>query len=108
MLALFSPLDDTYYQAHFAHFCAGSEDVTYDDVRPAYVIGHLAGIDPDYIGHRWEEIAAYLEQSWKLGADGDWQSVSGFARAAFRRASSLEHAAWRSRIADSDHAWNAA
>lgn len=108
VLALFTTLDDTYYQAHFEHACAGVNDVVYDDVRPAYVLGHLAGIDPDYLGHSWDEVAADLEHSWKLGAGTDWPVVSGFARAAFRRASSNEHVAWRSRLADSDEAWNAA
>jgi hypothetical protein len=108
VLALFSTLDDTYYQAHFDHACADSSDITYDDVRPAYVLGHLAGMDPDYLSRSWEEVAPDLAHSWTLGAQSDWQSVSGFARAAFRRASSLEHVAWRSRLADSDQAWNAA
>ena len=108
VLALFTSLDDTYYQAHFEHACAGLDDLTYDDVRPAYVLGHLAGIDPDYLGHSWDQVALDLEQSWKLGARTEWSGVSGFARVAFRRASSNEHVAWRLRLADSDEAWNAA
>ncbi|HUF65331.1 MAG TPA: hypothetical protein VMM17_05085 [Gemmatimonadaceae bacterium] len=108
VLALFTVLDDTYYQAHFEHVCADSADVAYDDVRPAYVLGHLAGMDPDYFGRGWDEVAPGLERSWLRGAQTDWKSVSGFARAAFRRASSLEQVAWRSRLAYSDEAWNAA
>lgn len=108
MLALFSVQDDTYYQAHFDHAGGGTGDVVYDDVRPAYVLGHLAGMDPDYLGMTWNEIAPDLAHSWTVGAQSDWGSVSGFARAAFRRASSIEHLAWRSRLADSSDAWNAA
>lgn len=108
VLALFSVQDDTYYQAHFDHACAGSRDIEYDDVRPAYVLGHLAGMDPDYLGLAWDEVAPELERSWALGAHGDWRSVCGFARTAFRRASSLEQVAWRSRLADPGDAWNAA
>lgn len=108
VLALFSVRDDTYYQAHFEHAFAGSDDVTYDDVRPAYVLGHLAGMDPDYLGLTWDEVAPDLEHSWTLGAQSDWLAVRGFARAAFRRASSVEQVAWRSRLAESDQAWNAA
>lgn len=108
VLALFSVLDDTYYQAHFEHVCADRGDLSYDDVRPAYVLGHLAGMDPDYLGRGWDEVAPDLEHSWASAAQTDWPSVSGFALAAFTRASSLEQVAWRSRLAYSDEAWNAA
>lgn len=107
VLALFSVLDDTYYQAHFDHACSDT-DIEYDDVRPAYVLGHLAGMDPDYIGLTFDEVAPGLERSWARSTQGDWQAVCGFARAAFRRASSLEQVASRSRFAESDQAWNAA
>jgi hypothetical protein len=79
--------DETYYRRHHA---SGASDSgrAYDDARPAYHLGHIAGMNPEYQGRRFEEIEEDLQRGW--GDDvrnryGEWDAVRGYVEAGFNR-----------------------
>ena len=83
--------DDGYYRTHYeTSGTVGSRQ--YDDVRPAYQLGHLASRNPDYRGRSFEDVEADLRRGWSddIGArHGDWSTVRGYAREGYSRGSTL-------------------
>ena len=80
--------DDEFYRGH--HAGAGSER-SYDDVRPAYQLGHVAGRNPDYHGRTFDEVENDLRHGWSDDVStrhGSWDQVRGYARDAFTRSRS--------------------
>ncbi|MFN2397169.1 MAG: hypothetical protein ABR543_00775 [Gemmatimonadaceae bacterium] len=78
--------DDALFQSHYRSSSAVYADRSFEDLRPAYVVGHLAGSNPDYAGRSFEEIEADLKHGWKgdvAKRSGEWASVREGARAAF-------------------------
>lgn len=60
----------------------------YDDVRPAYQLGHLAGRNPDYANRSFDEVETDLQRGWTSDVSarhGEWDSVRGYARDAYER-----------------------
>lgn len=81
--------DDRFYRSQYEHAPDRLADRTYEQVRPAYVAGHLAGRNPDYGGRSFEEIEGDLRCGWTgrvVEQCGEWPAVRGHARAAFERA----------------------
>jgi hypothetical protein len=84
----FTENDDMYYRAHFVNRTDRLADRGYDDVRPAYQLGHIASMNPDYNGRKFDDIEPDLQRGW--GNDlrarhGDWSTVRPYARAAYDR-----------------------
>jgi uncharacterized protein (TIGR02271 family) len=91
----FTDEDDTYYRRQFEQRRAGGAltpagsgddlDYDYDRARPAYQIGYLAGMNPDYEGRRFEDVEPELQRGWtSVGSgEGDWSSVRDYARDAY-------------------------
>jgi hypothetical protein len=86
--------DETYYRQHHRQVAdrrrseRRSPERTYDDVQPAYHLGHIAGMNPDYKGRRFEEIEADLQRGWNddvRGRYGEWDAVRGYVEAGFNR-----------------------
>ena len=82
--------DDRYYRGHYE---AGSRSASrsYDDVRPAYQLGHIASRNPDYAGQDFDKVESDLRRGWsdEIGAKhGDWSSVRGYAREGYTRGTS--------------------
>ena len=100
-LSRYTADDDTYYRAHFAHYMDAGEGDRFESARPAYMLGHLAGFNPEYIGHPWREIEQDLAGAWARRSRADWATVSRVVHAAFTRVSMPEYQAWRTRLADS-------
>jgi hypothetical protein len=82
--------DDARYRTHYeSSGRAGNR--SYDDVRPAYQIGHIASRNPDYHGRDFDTVESDLKRGWSddLGArHGDWPSVRNYAREAYTHGSS--------------------
>ena len=81
--------DDTYYRTHYQG--AGASDRTYDDVRPAYQLGHLASRNPDYQGRDFDTVESDLRRGWSddiRSRHGDWDVVRGYAREGYTRGAS--------------------
>jgi len=84
----FTQDDDNYYREHFVNKSDRLADRGYDDVRPAYQLGHIASMNPDYNGRSFEDIEPELQRGW--GNDlrsrhGDWSTVRPYAQEAYSR-----------------------
>src|SRR5205085_2414252 len=63
-------------------------DRGYEDVRPAYHLGHIAAHNPDYANRNWSDVSTDLQRGWTTENSrkyGDWNSVSGYASEGFTR-----------------------
>src|SRR5688500_12943082 len=56
--------DEEYYRTHYERSPHRLADRTYDDVRPAYQLGHLAGRNPDYQGRSFEDVETDIQRGW--------------------------------------------
>lgn len=92
--------DDEYYRSAYESSSDQLADRSYDDIRPAYHLGHVAAYNPDYRNKNWSDVEQDLQRGW--GAEqsrkyGEWTIVSGYASQGFTRGRSL--AANRNRAA---------
>lgn len=82
--------DDARYRSEYETGTTRPADRGYDDVRPAYQLGHVAGRNPDYKGKAFEDVERDLEKGWTTDLrtkHGDWSAVRQHARSAYSRAS---------------------
>jgi hypothetical protein len=84
----FTHEDDSLYRERFETRSDRLADRSYDDVRPAYQLGHIASLNPDYNGRTFDEIEPELRYGW--GNDvrarhGDWSAVRPYAEEAYSR-----------------------
>jgi hypothetical protein len=90
--------DENYYRSHYDK--TPIADRRYDDVRPAYHLGHIASRNPDYRSRSFEEIESDLRSGWSKNSSlGSWDSVRGYAREGYIRGMSTLKAAGN-RVAD--------
>jgi hypothetical protein len=89
--------DDHYYRTHYDK--SPIADRKFDDVRPAYHLGHIASRNPDYRARSFEEIEGDLRSGWKNDKYGSWDSVRGYAREGYSRGTNSLRAAGN-RVAD--------
>jgi hypothetical protein len=57
-------------------------------VRPAYLVGHIAGTNPGYEGLSFESIEGDLRTGWSdevRAKHGEWEAVRVYAKEAFGR-----------------------
>jgi len=81
-----TPADDTYYRRHFDSKAGRMGNRTYDEVKPAYYIGHLASRNPDYQNRSFEDVETDLSRGWGTDRNrGSWDDVRGFASEGFTR-----------------------
>ena len=83
--------DDAFYRNTYEGSSARLADRSYDDVRPAYQIGHLAGRNPDYRDRDWNAVEGDLRRAWAddvRARHGDWDSARPYAKEAFTRSRS--------------------
>jgi hypothetical protein len=81
--------DDAAYRREYERSALRPADRSYEDVRPAYVAGHLAGRNPEYAGQSFEEVESDLRCGWSteiIRHCGEWPSVRRYAQAGFDRA----------------------
>jgi uncharacterized protein (TIGR02271 family) len=80
--------DDQYYRQHFESTRGASRSSaysSYDSARPAYQVGHLAAMNPDYENRTFEDIEPDLQRGWTGAEQGDWSSAREYARSGFDR-----------------------
>ncbi|MEO8621738.1 MAG: hypothetical protein ABI625_11785, partial [bacterium] len=89
--------DDDYYRAHYESSPNRLADRSYDDVRPAYHLGHVAAHNPEYARKDWGGVSNDLERGWSddnVKKHGAWSVINDYAGAGFLRGrSSLGFAA---------------
>lgn len=87
--------DDTFYRDQYEGSSDRLADRSYEQVRPAYQLGHLAAHNPEYAGRPFEVVEPDLRRGWDANASaqhGEWQQVRGYARDAYARAGSSPEA----------------
>ncbi len=80
--------DELFYQQCYRAATGLPPDARYERVRPAFHLGHLAALNPDYRGQSFESIEPDLRRGWtaEVGeSHGAWAEVRDHARAAYER-----------------------
>ncbi len=80
--------DDLAYRSDYAAAGTRPADRGYEDVRPAYQLGHVARRNPDYEGKAFDEVERDLEKGWTTDLrtkHGDWSAVRQHALSAYSR-----------------------
>ena len=88
----FNDHDDNNYRQAYEARSDRLVDRTYEDVRPAYQLGHLASENPDYTGKNFEAIEMDLQRGWTndlRARHGDWATVRPFAEEAYSSRTSV-------------------
>ena len=79
--------DDEYYRGHY-ETSSKLADRSYDDVAPAYHLGHVAAHNPDYANRNWNDVSSDLQRGWAgdhARKFGEWSPLSGYAHEGFTR-----------------------
>jgi hypothetical protein len=90
--------DEEYFRAHYDAQPNRPADRAYDDVRPAYYLGHIASRNPNFATQEFTDFETELAQGWTPHSDrhGSWQAVRNYAAEGFSRGrSKLDDAARR-------------
>ncbi len=84
---LFNLDDDNYYRGrHDTVNASGTASrFSYDDVRPAYQMGHLAGANPDYGNRSFDDIEPHLKGAYNTAGHDNWDDVRGYASEGYER-----------------------
>ena len=84
---LFNLEDDDYYRGRHASLSASNSAgrYSYDDVRPAYQIGHLAGANPDYGNKSFSDVEPHLKGAYATAGQSNWADVRGYASEGYER-----------------------
>jgi hypothetical protein len=80
--------DDAYYRSSYEASPNRLADRSYDDVRPAYHLGHVAAHNPEYGDKSWSTVQSDLQRAWTADQSkkyGEWATVSGFASEGYTR-----------------------
>lgn len=78
--------DDDFYQSHYeSSRTLGSTGPSFDATRPAYQLGHMAGMNPDYRGQSFDDVETHLSTAYSTAGTDDWNSVRDYARDAYGR-----------------------
>jgi hypothetical protein len=76
------------YQEHFENSDQRLADRGYEQARPAYHIGRLARLNPEYEGRSFDEVDAELSHAWTrdlCSRYGEWPTVRHFVREGYMR-----------------------
>ena len=77
--------DDDYYRRRFDS-SGRSTGRSYDQVKPAYYLGHLASRNPDYNNRSFDDVESDLSRGWMADNKyGAWDDVRDYAREGFAR-----------------------
>jgi len=86
----YGDVDDRYYRSHYESRSRAANR-SFDDVRPAYQLGHLASRNPEYRGRDFDTVESDLQRGWSddIGKrHGDWSTVRDYAREGYTRGTS--------------------
>lgn len=83
--------DDAHYRTQYESSPNRLADRTYDDVRPAYQLGHVAAYNPDYANKDWKDVQTDLQRGWSAENArkyGEWSTMSNYAGEGYNRSRS--------------------
>jgi len=88
----FTTDDDDYYQNHhssnYSSLNAADRSTStpsYNDVRPAYQLGHLAGVNPDYSSRGFDDVEPHLSSAYGTSGQSNWNDVRQYANDGWNR-----------------------
>ena len=89
--------DDEEFRKHYESSPERAAGGRYEDVRAAYLLGHIASHNPNFVDRQFEEIESQLERGWDDCAERpcSWQQVRTFAGEGYRRG--VERRSWADR-----------
>lgn len=80
--------DDRWCREHYERPEHHLADRSYEDMRPAYVYGHLAAGNPALAERHFEDAEGELARDWErglAGRHGEWARARRYAKAAYDR-----------------------
>lgn len=79
--------DDEEFRAHYESSGSRLADRSYDDVRGAYFLGHIASNNPNFVDRPFDEVEPELERGWRGCATPpcSWEQVRPFVGEGYRR-----------------------
>lgn len=80
--------DDKHYRAAYEKSPNRMTDRSYEDVRPAYHLGHVASQNPDYAHKEWKDVQSDIQRGWTpehTKKYGEWSTMSGYAGEGYAR-----------------------
>jgi hypothetical protein len=95
--------DDDYYRKHYETSPSRLADRKFEDVQPAYHLGHVAAHNPDYATRDWDAVETDLRRGWTSDASkryGEWDRVRDYAREGYTRGRSTATASGAERTVD--------
>jgi hypothetical protein len=78
--------DDNYYRDRYENSPRRLADRRFEEVRPAYLLGHLARINPEYRSREFDSIEPEIRVGWTdqiSSRYGDWDQVREYTREAY-------------------------
>lgn len=75
--------EESAFRTHFENSDARLADRSYEQARPAYHIGRIARMNPEYEGRSFDEVDAELSHAWTrdlCARYGEWPTVRHFVR----------------------------
>jgi hypothetical protein len=76
--------DHTYFRQHFERHAARPVDRPYEDYRNAYVLGHIASENPNFVAREFDEVEPELRRGWPTN-ETSWETARPYAREAYTR-----------------------
>lgn len=72
--------DDEQERTSRQHFESAGADRSFDDVRPLYQFGHVAGQNPEYQGRSFSDVEPELRRAWESDRNrsGEWPELRGY------------------------------
>ena len=83
-----SHLDEEHYRTHYEAAPNRFADRSYDDVRPAYHLGHIASRNPNFQARTFDEVEPELRRGWTdevRAKHGEWDAVRGYVSEGYTR-----------------------
>ena len=79
--------DDSHYRAHFQSRAKQPADRSYDDVKAAYYLGHIASQNPNFVTREFDEVEPELARGWQATAEQgqSWEAARSCAREGYVR-----------------------
>ena len=89
--------DDEEFRRHYEGSTERRRGGRYEDVRAAYMLGHIASHNPNFVDRQFEEIESQLAKGWDGCSDRpcDWHEVRTFVGEGYRRG--VERRSWSDR-----------
>jgi hypothetical protein len=79
--------DESYYRSHYESQADRAADRSYEDVCGAYMLGHIASQNPNFVAREFDDVEPELERGWAAGGEryATWATARSYAREAYTR-----------------------